>query len=647
MRTTSIRGLVARAATIMTMATAVVTGSVTAPAHAVVPPHPATGSRPGPIDSLVDTAVAGYLADDRIPGAAVTVVAGGRTILAEGYGLADVGHRTPVDPDHTAFFLGSLAKLFTAQAASRLVAGGELDPKADVNERLRAVTVPDTHPGRPVTLHHLLTHTAGFDSDLVGRTKARPEDVEPLAESLTTRRPPRVRAPGVVAAYDNYGYALAGQLVAEVTGQSFPAHVDEHVFRPLGMTSSTLAQPQPNAVAARLARGYRPDGAAGWAEDKGQYGAWTPSGPGAVSTAADMGRWMTDQLTGASAANRLMQRVQYRQDPRLPGLGYGFEEWRRGGRTGWFKDGDISGFHSNLLLVPSHGVGVFVVFNGDGTDGRAGRDGKELIHRIVDALVPDAPKTATPAPAADAAVDSYTGTYRSARVSRTGLMAVEGLASAVTVEREGRNGLRTVGLSTDPDRPEQSWSALGDGLFRERDAEGGTLAFTEDGLLVSSTTSATAYERLTWRQDPALHTGLLAFGLGVLALGAVGFPATALLRRARGRSGHPPTARAARAAAAAAGLTAIAFTAALATVVADGNKMMEAVPLGSPLLTTVTVLGTVLAFLTLGVTAGAIAAWLRGWWSLPGRLAFSCTAAAAAAATVVLVHYHLVGPPFA
>ncbi|MFJ3501809.1 serine hydrolase domain-containing protein [Streptomyces sp. NPDC090135] len=650
MRMTPIRVLAARAAMIIVMATAVASGSVTAPApaHAVVPAEPGSlpASRLDSLGSLVDTAVTGYLADDRIPGAAVTVVAGGRTVLSKGYGVADVGRRTPVDPDRTGFFLGSLAKLFTAQAASQLVADGRVDPGADVNDSLRAVTVPDTYPGRPVTLHHLLTHTAGFDSDLVGRTKVRPEDVEPLAESLTVRRPPRVRPPGVVAAYDNYGYALAGQLVAEVSGRSFPAYIDEHVFKPQGMTRSTLAQPQPDAVAARLARGYRPDGSTGWVENRGQYGAWTPSGPGAVSTAADMGRWMTGRLAGASAADRLMRQVRYRQDPLSPGLGYGFEEWRRGGRTGWFKDGDISGFHSNLLLVPDRGVGVFVVFNGDGTDGRAGWNGKELIHRIVDALVPAGPVSA-PAPAVDAAVDSYTGTYRPARVSRTGLMAVEGLVSAVTVERDGGSGLRTVGLSADPDRPEQRWSALGGGLFRERDAGGGTLAFTGDGLLVSSATPSTAYERLAWHQSPALHAGLLLFGLGVLALGAIAFPATALLRRSRGRTGHPPGARAARALAATTGLAAVAFATALAAVVADGNRMMEMVPLGSALLTTVTVLGTVLVVLTPGLVAGALAAWLRGWWSLPGRLVFGCTAAAALATAVMLVHYHLVSAPLA
>ncbi|MEU7075228.1 serine hydrolase domain-containing protein [Streptomyces narbonensis] len=657
MRTTPIRALATMAATIMMTVTSAALVSLPTSAHAAVPTGPAAlpdardSRTPGALDSLVDTAVAGYLADDRIPGAAVTVVSGGRTVLTKGYGVADIRTRAPVDPHSTVFFLGSLAKLFTAQAASQLVAEGRIDANADVNDHLRAVTVPDTYPGRPVTLDQLLTHTGGFDSDLVGRSRARALDVEPLAESLVTRRPPRVRAPGTIASYDNYGYALAGQIVAETSGRSFPSYVDEHILRPLGMTRSTVAQPQPEPIAAGLAHGYRPSSTSGWTEDRGQYGAWSPTGPGAVSTAADMGRWMTDQLADAAPANRLMQQVHHRQDPRLPGVGYGFEEWRRDGRTGWFKDGDIPGFHSNLLLVPGRDLGVFVVFNGDGKDGRAAWDGKDLINRIVDTLVPDRPATAAPSAAGDAAtdpaLDSYTGTYRPARVSRTSLMAVEGLVSSVGVERDGANGLRTTGLSLDPDRPEQRWLALGDGLFRERGGHGATLAFTKSGVLVSSATPSTAYEALTWRQSPSLHMGLLAFGVGGLGIGAIAFPATALLRRTRGRTPHPPAARATRAAAAVTGLIAAAFTAALAAVVADGNAMMEMVPLGSPLLSAVTMLGTSLVALTLGVVAGAVAAWLRGWWTIAGRLLFTLTGAAAVATTSMLLHYHLAGFPFA
>ncbi|WP_338498891.1 hypothetical protein [Streptomyces sp. SJL17-4] len=73
---------------------------------------------------------------------------------------------------------------------------------------------PGTSYAASAAARPTVTSIVGY-SDLVGRDKAAATDVESLAESLTTRRPPRVRAPGQIAAYDNYGYALAGQLVAE------------------------------------------------------------------------------------------------------------------------------------------------------------------------------------------------------------------------------------------------------------------------------------------------------------------------------------------------------------------------------------------------------------------------------------------------
>ncbi|MEJ8641290.1 hypothetical protein WKI68_07005 [Streptomyces sp. MS1.HAVA.3] len=113
---------------------------------------------------------------------------------------------------------------------------------------------------------------------------------------------------------------------------------------------------------------------------------------------------------------------------------------------------------------------MFVVFNGDGTNGRAAWDGKDLINRIVAALIPESPEGPGgpdapdgPAPAApgtttDPSLDSYTGSYRPARVSRTSLMALEGLVAGVTVEKDGRNGLRTTGLSLDPTSPSRAGS---------------------------------------------------------------------------------------------------------------------------------------------------------------------------------------------
>ncbi|MFF0297973.1 serine hydrolase domain-containing protein [Kitasatospora sp. NPDC004614] len=610
-----------------------------AAAHAAAPVAPAT------LAGLIDRTVAEQLGRDRIPGAAVAVVSADGGVFTRGYGVADVAAGTPVDPDRTGFYLGSLAKLFTAQAGAQLIVDGRLDPGADVNRYLPAGNrIPDSFPGHPVTTDHLLTHTAGFDSDLVGVNSTTPQGISGLADSLAAHRPARVRPPGTVIAYDNYGAALAGLVVERVSGRPFAEQVRTRVLDPLGMTRTSFAQPHPDGL--QPARGYRPDGANGWVEDRGQYGPWTPSGPGGITTAADMARWLRAQLA-PDAAGRLMQTTHYRQDPALPGMGYAYEGWTRDGFTGWFKDGDLPGFHGNLLVLPEQGLGIYVVYNGDGVDGAANWDGKELIRAVVDAL----PGAKSPSGSGSSGSGSsgsaaeagkVTGTYRAARVSRDSLMRTEELFGSVTVTAEGR-GLRTEGLALDPRHPEQHWLPLGGDRYRERDGQA-EIAF-RDGVLTASDNPSTAYQALTWRQDPGPRLAVLGVALTVLLGAAVAVPATAIGRRLRRRPAHPRPAQAARAAAALAGLLAAGFLAALLALVSDGNAMMEAVPLGTPLALAPTWWGAAFPLAALAVTAGAVAGWLRHWWRLPGRLAMTVTALACCAFTAFLAQYHLIAGP--
>ncbi|MEV7185808.1 serine hydrolase domain-containing protein [Kitasatospora sp. NPDC093102] len=123
------------------------------PAHAAGPAAgngtPPSSPDPGEVRALFDGLVPRLLAEHRIPGAAVTVVAGGREVFSGGYGVSDVRTNKPVDPARTAFFMGSDAKVFTAIAVLQQVAAGKLDLGTDVNHYLTAFQVRDSYPGRP------------------------------------------------------------------------------------------------------------------------------------------------------------------------------------------------------------------------------------------------------------------------------------------------------------------------------------------------------------------------------------------------------------------------------------------------------------------------------------------------------------------
>ena len=173
-------------------------------------PSPSQSSREPTDEREVEAFLDGYLGhqleDYDIPGATVSVVKDGEILFAKGYGQAEVEKGEPVQADETLFRIASITKLFTTTAAAmQLVEEGKLDLHRNVNTYLTDVEIPNTYPGRPVTLHHLLTHSAGFEEHYTGSGARDASDVEPLDEYLSQQMPARVRPPGEVSSYSNYG----------------------------------------------------------------------------------------------------------------------------------------------------------------------------------------------------------------------------------------------------------------------------------------------------------------------------------------------------------------------------------------------------------------------------------------------------------
>lgn len=616
----------------------------------IVPP-PRSTDLPG-LTGLVDGIVRRQLTDDKIPGAAVVVVSGGRTVLAKGYGTADAAGKRPVTPK-TGFFTGSLAKLFTTAAALRLVDAGKLDLRADVNRYLTTFKIENSFPGRPVTLEHLLTYTAGFDDDIVGLAKADPADVGPLARSLADRQPRRVRPPGTRVAYDNYGMALAGHLVEIASGQPFAQYVEQHILKPLGMTATSMAVPHTAELDASLAGAYRPSGD-GYATVKGQYGPWTPTGTGPITTPADMGRLMLAQLSndprlGRDVARR-MQQQHYAQDSRIPGMGYVFEQRPRNGHRLVYKDGDVPGHHNVMALLPDDRTGIYVVYNGDGVGTTAPWDGQSLVNQIVDRYFP-ATSQAPPAPATKAEdIKGLAGTYRSTRTSRTSIMKVASLFAAPSVQAHADGTLTTTGLSPDPDDTTQRWVRIGPRLFQERGGQA-RIAFTGDGTLTSSMNPSEALEKLAWYDTPTPHVILLGLGALAFLVCFLLLPVKGLVGVVRrpSRAGTPPEPAGPRAAKLLAWFTAAivtGFTAAVAVTVSDPNVLMELTALNSPRFAALPFVATTGLLFSLAVTGAAIVAWVRGWWGWKGRLSYTLLVVAAVAFYKVAMTYNLLALPF-
>ena len=332
----------------------------------VKPPIASTQIDNGELAAFFDSFMAEELAELNISGAAVVIVLDGEIILSMGYGFSDLDSETPVNPSETVFRVGSVSKLFAATAVMQLVERGEVDLHTDVNQYLTAFQIPATFP-EPVTLHHLLTHTAGFEDQFIGVTTENEDEFGSLEDFLKDAMPARVTPPGEIHSYNNYGYTLAGYIVEEVSGIPFEEYIDRYIFQPLGMTLSSFAQPLPPTLEAHLATGYE------LADDNltpanFEYNRVVPAGALSI-TAEDIATFMIAHLHSGDteildeATADLMHEQQFTHHPELPGMTYGFKERTINGRRVIGHGGDIFAYSSQMILVPEDNLGFFIAYN--------------------------------------------------------------------------------------------------------------------------------------------------------------------------------------------------------------------------------------------------------------------------------------------
>lgn len=340
---------------------------------------------PSTIDSILRPLVIDKMADGYIAGAAIVVVSGDRIVYRSGFGRREVLREDPVQVDRTIWRLGSITKVLTGVATMQMVDRGLLRLDADVNQYHSEAKVPVTFP-QPITAHHLLTHTAGFDQLGLNRHARSREEVRQLgawlAENLV-----RLRPPGEVATYDTYGIVLAGHLVERLSGLRYEEYLRRNVLEPLEMTRAGVTVPAD----------LRPDVAVGY-EFAGHWEAmpWeymnTDPASSANATAPEMGNFLIMLLNGgrfkgrqvlSGGAVRQMLTRQFSNDPEQPGYGYTFWEDRSFGVPAFSHGGSMTGYGALLYLIPEHRIGVFVAYNQESS-----KLGTAVVSALITAIFP-------------------------------------------------------------------------------------------------------------------------------------------------------------------------------------------------------------------------------------------------------------------
>jgi CubicO group peptidase (beta-lactamase class C family) len=399
---------------------------------------------PAEIESWMDQTVTRQIKDSHIPGAVVCVVKDGKIVFSKGYGWADLDAHRAVDAHKTLFRIASVTKTFTATAIMQQIERGNLRLDSDV----RAIVdfpLPLTS-SKPLTVADLLTHRGGFENGLFGVLSNQMTAMPSLKEVLSRTMPTQVRDPGTLSAYSNHGFTLLAYVVERKAGMPMPRYLQDNIFAPLAMQSTSSMQPLPEPLRGQVATGYS------YADGRltaHPFEIVLAAGGGAISSSGDdIGRFMIAQLQlGTLDGHRIlstesardMQQVHFRYVPGPGGMGYGFPHAEINGHDVIWHTGALYYCYSRLVLIPDSGVGFFVAGNSD----MAYELEENLFVAFMDRYFPQSSVATVASPAEPAAyravrAEEIAGYYHLTGEPVTTFAALRSLANMAKVTRTDR-----------------------------------------------------------------------------------------------------------------------------------------------------------------------------------------------------------------
>ena len=346
-----------------------------------VEPLPLTGDLLAEFEAYVADAMEVF----QVPGASVSVVQGGEIVYANGFGVRELGKNEPVTPE-TLMMIGSITKSMTTMLMATLVDDGLMDWDTPVVEILPTFALADPELTQKITVRNLVCACTGVprrDFELI--LNSDDLSTEDIVESLATFE--LFTDFGEAFQYSNQMVAAGGYAAAAVAGAEYGSlydgyeqAVEERVFKPIGMTSTTLSIEEVEAsnnygtphgldldfqhfpVSLQLERFLTPVSPAG--------AAW--------SNVLDMGRYLITELDQGVAPSRLRvvsaDNLKVTWEPQVPisadisyGLGWMLDEYK--GLPQIWHDGSTLGFTANMAFLPDQGLGTSILSNARGSFG--------------------------------------------------------------------------------------------------------------------------------------------------------------------------------------------------------------------------------------------------------------------------------------
>jgi CubicO group peptidase (beta-lactamase class C family) len=349
------------------------------------------------------------------PGAAVAVIKDDQVIYAKGYGVASIETGAPVMPEML-FRLGSTTKMFTAAALVTLAAQGKLKLDEPLSNSVKGL-----HPALArVTAHQLLSQSAGLRD--FAATIVSNDDAALGQQVRAWREDAFFTEPGRIYSYASPGYWLAGLLAEEVGGKPYADVMADLLFKPLGMSRTTLRPAV--AMTYPMTMGH---GVVGQGQAQSQAEVIRPAfnnvamwpGGSIYSNVGELARFVIAMLDGGRLdGKQVLSPLVVEKLPAphvaLPGApdvhyGYGLISYRARGVRVVTHGGASTGYGSTIQLVPEHRFAVIVLTNRSGETLPQTRD--KALELVLSRRAAEPEAAPEPRPLSEAELRGYTGIY--------------------------------------------------------------------------------------------------------------------------------------------------------------------------------------------------------------------------------------------
>jgi len=342
--------------------------------------------------SRFEAQLAQDVAEDSIGSISAGVVVGNDVVWTNGFGWADIEKQTPADAE-TIYRTGSISKSFTAVLMMQM-AGNEYFKLDDPVEKYfpeinNLADRPES--AKPITFRHLASHTSGL---------SREPNLEGAASGPIGQWEDKVLAsipktsylshPEEKYSYSNIGFGILGLAVSRAAGKPFMDLVQEHIFSPLGMTSSFFILTDdhvPHLAVGYLKRGDGTVNAELPAKEHAGRGYKVPNG-GIYSTVGDLSKFvaaMTGSLSARIFSEETRNEILKRQTPEGGG-GYGLGFSIRTDEDGFISvghGGSVAGYNASMVFHLESKIGVIIFRNYNRGKTNLGRSIRDLLKELV------------------------------------------------------------------------------------------------------------------------------------------------------------------------------------------------------------------------------------------------------------------------